>query len=113
MTSNEPLPGDTRRAEWLAEFRKRPESAVLAERGLAPYRCPCCGQRTLPRRGRYDGCQVCMWVDDGQDDPFADEVWGGPNRTLSLSAARRNFVAFGARDRDALTKARPPRQDEL
>jgi hypothetical protein len=36
-------------------------------------------------------CPLCWWEDDGQDDPRADEVWGGPNGGLSLTEARRNF----------------------
>lgn len=56
-----------------------------------PYPCPCCRYITLPTRGGYDICPVCFWEDDGQDDPVADEVWGGPNYELSLTAARANF----------------------
>ncbi|WP_438349263.1 hypothetical protein ACP8HI_00785 [Paenibacillus sp. FA6] len=29
--------------------------------------------------------------DDGQDDPHADKVWGGPNSDYSLTEARGNF----------------------
>ncbi|HEX6040617.1 CPCC family cysteine-rich protein, partial [Longimicrobium sp.] len=30
------------------------------------YRCPCCGFRTLAgkKRGSYETCEVCGWVDD-------------------------------------------------
>jgi hypothetical protein len=59
--------------------------------------CPCCGFRTLPKRGDDEICQVCFWHDDGQDDPHADEVWGGPNKDLSLTQARANFREFGQR----------------
>ena len=55
------------------------------------YPCPCCGYPTLPNRGEYDICELCNWEDDGQDDPHADEVWGGPNRDYSLGEARLNF----------------------
>jgi len=58
---------------------------------LAKVECPCCGYRTLSKRGDDEICQVCYWHDDGQDDPKADEVWGGPNKHLSLSQARTNF----------------------
>jgi hypothetical protein len=37
---------------------------------------------------------LCGWEDDGQDDPHADEVWGGPNYELSLSQARSNFERY-------------------
>ena len=60
--------------------------------------CPCCGRRTLGERGEYQICPVCWWEDDGQDNDTADEVWGGPNRDLSLSAARRNFLESGISD---------------
>lgn len=45
---------------------------------------------TLHERGGYENCQLCWWEDDGQDDPHADEVWGGPNGDLSLTEARHN-----------------------
>lgn len=49
---------------------------------------------TLSERGAYDICIACFWEDDGQDDPHADEVWGGPNHHYSLSAARANFAVY-------------------
>ena len=54
-------------------------------------KCPCCGFPTLDERGDYDICELCNWEDDGQDDLYADEVWGGPNGDYSLTEARRNF----------------------
>jgi hypothetical protein len=45
----------------------------------------------LGERGGYEICPLCNWEDDGQDDPHADEVWGGPNGSYSLSQARNNF----------------------
>ncbi len=60
-----------------------------------PFPCPCCGFPTIGERASYDICTICWWEDDGQDggenDPRADEVWGGPNGRYSLSAARANF----------------------
>jgi hypothetical protein len=50
----------------------------------------------FPRRGAFDICPVCFWEDDGQDDHDADDVRGGPNASLSLTDARRNFRSFGA-----------------
>jgi len=64
----------------------------------APYEqprievCPCCGYPTLERRAYHDTCDLCSWEDDGQDDARADEVWGGPNTSYSLTEARRNFI---------------------
>ena len=76
-------------------------------------RCPCCGYRTLATRGDDDICPVCYWHDDGQDDPHADEVWGGPNKDLSLSKARENFRSFGAFHQEVLIHVREPRPEEI
>ena len=80
-----------------------------------PYACPCCGYLTLPKLGDDEICPVCFWHDDGQDDPRADEVWGGPNYSLSLTQARANFARIGAR-RGAcapLCSPAPPRRVSL
>jgi hypothetical protein len=76
-------------------------------------RCPCCGYRTLHERAGDDICSVCFWHDDGQDDAHADEVWGGPNKDLSLTKARENFRSFGAVHRDVLAHVRPPLPEEM
>jgi hypothetical protein len=57
-------------------------------------RCPCCGYLTLAGRAEYQVCELCCWEDDGQDDPHADEVRGGPNHDYSLTQARENFRRF-------------------
>ena len=54
--------------------------------------CPCCGYPTLSERYGYEICGLCDWEDDGQDDPYADEAWGGPNGRYSLTEARENFA---------------------
>jgi Cysteine-rich CPCC len=72
------------------------------------FHCPCCGYKTLPRRGVFELCPVCFWEDDGQDDADADRVRGGPNGTLSLSAARENFKAFGATEERFKSQVRAP-----
>jgi hypothetical protein len=86
---------------------------VILGREGGPYRCPCCGCLTLPERGGDDICPVCFWEDDGQDDHDADEVRGGPNYTLSLAMARRNFFQIGAVEDRVLKFVRPPRPEEL
>jgi hypothetical protein len=58
------------------------------------FRCPCCGYPTLDRLGAYEVCELCWWEEDGQNDPHAEEVWGGPNHGYSLAQARRNFQQF-------------------
>jgi hypothetical protein len=85
----------------------------VVESGNPPYACPCCGYLTLSQRGGYLICKVCFWEDDGQDDHDADQVRGGPNGALSLSAARLNFRRIGAVEEQALTFVRPPNMDEL
>lgn len=54
-------------------------------------KCPCCGFPTIEERRIFDICELCHWEDDGQDDPYADEIWGGPNGDYSLAEARKNF----------------------
>lgn len=75
--------------------------------------CPCCGYFTLAERGAYDICQVCFWEDDGQDDAQADEVWGGPNGSLSLAKARENFRKLGACDKKFQGNVRMPKPEEI
>jgi hypothetical protein len=52
-------------------------------------------------------CEVCFWQDDGQADEAANEVWGGPNKDLSLTQARHNYKLFGAGHRDWLPHVQP------
>ncbi|WP_197093378.1 CPCC family cysteine-rich protein [Nonomuraea sp. SBT364] len=77
-----------------------------------PYACPCCRYVTLDERGGSEICPVCFWEDDGQDDPDADVVLGGPNGGLSLTQARRNFLAFGACEESMRRNVRAPRPEE-
>ena len=57
------------------------------------YACPCCGYPTMDDRGGDLICLLCRWQDDGQDNPYEEEIWGGPNYSYSLEEARRNFQA--------------------
>ena len=74
--------------------------------------CPCCSFLTLTERNTFEICPVCFWEDDGQDDVDAEEIKGGPNAWLSLTAARRNFRTFGACDERVKPLVRPPRSYE-
>ena len=74
--------------------------------------CPCCKNLTLEVRWGYEICPVCFWEDDGQDDPNADDVMGGPNGLLSLTEARRNYAEFGAVERRCIEYVRPPTPEE-
>lgn len=85
---------------------------VVRPRSEGPYACPCCGYVTLAERGGDEICPVCFWEDDGQDDHDAEVVRGGPNYTLSLTAARENYRRIGAVEERVLAHVRPPRRDE-
>lgn len=96
------------REAWFYEYLSRIESQPP---GL-PLRCPCCRCKTLSERGGYDICPVCFWEDDGQDDYDADIVRGGPNGSLSLTAARQNYSNFGACEKSMRQNVRPPKPEE-
>jgi hypothetical protein len=84
----------------------------MSQAQMPEHLCPCCGYRTLSERASYEICPICFWEDDGQGDANADEVWGGPNKDLSLTAARQNFERIGAADSRWLAYVRPPTEDE-
>ena len=67
----------------------------------------------MTERSAYEICPVCFWEDDGQDDHDADHVRGGPNGTLSLTAARANFQVLGACNERCTQYAAPPPPAEL
>ena len=116
MNQDEPSPEEIeRRKRWFKGHIDSLEhrSARQGPKEGVKYRCPCCGYGTLPERGADDICPVCFWEDDGQDDQDADTVRGGPNGSLSLAQARRNFREFGASDRDHLRNVRRPKAEEL
>lgn len=81
------------RRQWFEAYTRRVNQGVIKppQPGLR-FTCPCCAYPTLSERGGYDICELCNWEDDGQDDPHADEVWGGPNGDYSLAEARINFT---------------------
>jgi hypothetical protein len=90
-----------KRQQWFYLYKERLERIVeqFAKEDVN-FTCPCCGYPMLPERGAYEICKLCDWEDDGQDDPRADEIWGGPNGDYSLTEARHNFKKY-------LTKYRP------
>ena len=77
------------------------------------YRCPCCRCKTLHSRGGFEICPVCFWEDDGQDEPDAERVLGGPNGSLSLRQAQANFQKIGAVEERFKTNVRLPLPDEI
>ena len=85
-----------RRTEWFERYVGRLDRAGRREPILdGRFACPCCGRPSLAVPAEYDICPICFWEDDGQDDPHAAEVWGGPNRDYSLAEARENFRGHG------------------
>jgi len=83
------------RSQWFKKYARRlEEGTIKPPHPGARYPCPCCGYPTLSERGGFEICELCRWEDDGQDDPHADEVWGGPNGRYSLSEARQNFKSY-------------------
>jgi hypothetical protein len=85
----------------------------LASKAPLRFGCPCCRSLTLNTRGKFERCAVCGWADDGQDDRDAELVHGGPNGSLSLSEARRNYAEFRACEQPAQGSVRPPAPDEM
>ena len=77
------------------------------------YRCPCCKFKTLYGRGQDEICPVCFWHDDGQDEDEAEEVWGGPNKLLSLRQAQANYSEIGAVEESVRRFTRKPNPEEL
>lgn len=85
-----------RREEWFYGYIDKIEKVADQDHKKFGdfFLCPCCGYPTLSERGGYEICSLCFWEDDGQDDPNADEVWGGPNSDYSLTEARQNFRKY-------------------
>ena len=62
------------------------------------HSCPCCGYRTLDKRGEYFICKVCFWEDDGTRNPMD---YSYPNK-MTLGEAQKNFTSLGAVSKRAL-----------
>ena len=91
-----------RRSDWFERYVSRIDQTGSRAPALdGRFACPCCGRPSLFVPAEYDICPICFWEDDGQDDPNAAEVWGGPNRDYSLAEARENFREHGTMYRPA------------
>ena len=64
---------------WLGRRMSERLGRVVHVVGRGPVlmACACCGFESLPSRGEYDVCPVCMWEDDGTD---LSTVFSAPNR---------------------------------
>jgi Cysteine-rich CPCC len=58
-------------------------------------------------------CQVCWWLDDGQDDRDAHIVRRTVNGALSLNEGRQNYVNHQAADPKFVAHVRAPRAEEM
>lgn len=90
------------------------ERAVTGEICMAGDRggltCPCCGYETLREREAWEICPICFWEDEPTSDPYV--ATGGPNGSLSLYQAQRNFSVIGASDQGSLIHVRRPGQTD-
>jgi hypothetical protein len=79
---------------------------------ITKFACPCCGYKTFAEQpnGSYDICPVCFWEDDliQLNDPTYK---GGANR-VSLKQGQKNFIEFGACEREMIKNVRQPKKDE-
>jgi len=71
------------------------------------FRCPCCGNYTLPTGpGNYDVCPVCFWEDDPTQNRQPN-LRGGAN-LVSLFEAKENYDVFGACEERFIERVRTP-----
>lgn len=70
------------------------------------FTCPCCGYKTLDEQFGWDICPICYWEDDPLQFEEVD-LEGGAN-TVSLRQAQKNFIEFGACERNMLRCVRKP-----
>jgi Cysteine-rich CPCC len=76
------------------------------------FACPCCGYNTFGQKpnGSHEICEVCFWEDDlSQLEDYNYE--GGANQ-ISLKNAQKNFIEFGACEKDMMKNVRLPTKDE-
>ena len=78
------------------------------------YPCPCCGYHTLTVKPpeTYLICPICCWEDDGDvRRKFGDLV--SRSNKVYLREAQRNFIKFGACEREWLDWVRKPTVDDF
>lgn len=112
LLSSRPLRSAAAEPKTLDHMNQPFQNVTRPPEGQPSYRCPCCSCLTLLGRGGYEICPICFREDYGQDSHDADEVRGGPNGSLSLAEARRNYQEFGASQRRLLPNVRLPKPEE-
>jgi hypothetical protein len=78
------------------------------------YPCPCCGYYTLTAKppGTYLICPICCWEDDGDiRQLYGDRI--SRSNQVSLPEAQRNFLAFGACEKQWLDWVRQPTVEDV
>lgn len=73
--------------------------------------CPCCENFTIKGEGDYDICKVCFWEDDPLGLIYPEEALGA--NTVSLNKAKKNYIEFGASEKQFLSIVRKPLFGEL
>lgn len=76
------------------------------------FSCLCCGYKTLDEEppGTYEICEVCFWEDDDYQYTYQNET--GANR-VTIREAKRNFLAFGACEKESIPHTRKPKPNEM
>lgn len=78
---------------------------------MEKYTCPCCGYKTLHSKHDYDICPICFWEDDSIQ--FDDIDCAGGANDISLRQAQKNYIKFGACQRDMLKHVRKPNKNDI
>ncbi len=77
------------------------------------YPCPCCGYKTFPKEpnGDFGICHVCFWEDDLTQLENPEYEFGA--NSVSLKQGQKNFLLFGACEKEMIKNVRPPKENEL
>lgn len=79
---------------------------------MEKYTCPCCGYKTLDEEppDTYNICPICFWEDDGVQ--FKDPDFAGGANKVSLREGQKNFLIFGACEKEMVSYVRKPNQND-
>ncbi len=77
------------------------------------YPCPCCENITFEKNtmGNHLTCPVCLWIDDPIQSNDPDNS-NGTNK-ISVYKAKKNYVKYGAKDKESQSRATEPLPDEI
>jgi hypothetical protein len=75
--------------------------------------CPCGGYKTLAtdHYGSYSICEVCFWEDD--EIQLENPTYTGGANKFSLIESQKNFIEFGACDKEMIANVRNLTKDEI